>query len=182
MLEVRSLLDRCAEELGTPPLDYARASSTLFHPGRCASGSVAGRVIGHVGELHPLALRRFDLEGRVAAAEIDVAPLLELALPRKAQPLPRFPAVDRDLAVVLGDQVTAAELLSAMRSAAGPLLASLTAFDEYRGEQVPKGAKSVAVALTFRSPERTLTDAEVDGLMDGIRSKLTETYGAGFRA
>jgi phenylalanyl-tRNA synthetase beta chain len=180
-LEVRALLDRCADELGTPALAYARGQSTLFHPGRCASVSVDGRVIGHVGELHPLVLRRFDLDGRVAAAEIDVAPLLERAAPRKAQPLPRFPAVERDLAVVLADHVTAAELLTAIRSAAGPLLASLTAFDEYRGEQVPEGSKSVAVALTFRSPERTLTDAEVDGLMDGIRSKLTETYGAGFR-
>jgi phenylalanyl-tRNA synthetase beta chain len=181
VLEVRSLLDRCAAELGTPELGYARAQATLFHPGRCAAVSVGGRRIGHVGELHPLVLRRFDIEGRVAAAEIDVQPLLELAAPLRARPLPRFPAVERDLAVVVAEHVTAAELLETIRGAGGSLLASLTAFDEYRGEQVPEGSKSVAVALTFRSPERTLTDAEVDAQMGVIRSTLVDRYEAGFR-
>ena len=118
----------------------------------------------------------------MAAAEIDVRPLLELAAPKRARPLPRFPAVARDLAVVVPEQVTAAELLGTIRGAAGPLLESLTAFDEYRGEQVAEGSKSVAIALTFRSPERTLTDAEVDALMGGIRSTLADRFGAGFRS
>ena len=182
LLEVRSVLDRCASELGAPELEYAKAQVPLFHPGRCASVSAGGRLLGHVGELHPLVLRRLDVEGRVAAAEIDVEPLLELAAPRRARPLPRYPAVARDLAVVIPEEVTAAALLETIRGAAGDLLESLTAFDEYRGEQVPAGSKSVAVALTFRSPERTLTDAEVDALMGGIRSTLVQKYGAGFRA
>jgi phenylalanyl-tRNA synthetase beta chain len=182
VLQVRSALDRCAAELGAPPLEYGRAGARLFHPGRCAAVTAGGQVIGHLGELHPLVVRRFDLEGRVAALEIDVAPLLELARTPRVSPLPRYPAVERDLAVVVDESVAAADLLDAIRSAAGDLLESLDAFDEYRGEQVPEGSKSVAVSLTFRSAERTLTDAEVDALMNGIRSTLAEKYGAGFRA
>jgi phenylalanyl-tRNA synthetase beta chain len=182
VLALRSALDRFAAELGVTGLEYAKSASTLFHPGRCASVSVNGQALGQVGELHPLVVRRFDIDGRVAALEIDVLPLLERATTPRVKPLPRFPAVTRDLAVVVEEAVTAADLLSAIRDAGGPLLESLTAFDEYRGEQVPEGSKSVAFGLTFRSPERTLTDAEVDALMEAIRSKLVERYGAAFRS
>ena len=99
-----------------------------------------------------------------------------VAAPRRE--LPRFPAVERDLAVVVSEEVPAASLLAAIGSTGGELLASVTAFDEYRSPQLGDGVKSIAFALTFRSPERTLTDSEVDSLMASIRKRLEADHGA----
>jgi phenylalanyl-tRNA synthetase beta chain len=89
--------------------------------------------------------------------------------------------VDRDLAVVVDVGVEAAALLRTIESAGGPLLESVMAFDEYRGSQVPEGRKSVAFTMTFRSPERTLTDAEVDARLEEIRAALRKRHDASFR-
>jgi phenylalanyl-tRNA synthetase beta chain len=179
---LKSVLERGVGELGVATPAYKRSGATLFHPGRTAGVELAGSALGHAGELHPSVLRYFDLEGRAAAAEIDLEPVLAAIAPRTARPLPRFPAVDRDLAVVVADEVPAADLLATIRSAGAPLLESVTAFDEYRGAQVDPGAKSVAFALTFRSSERTLTDAEVDQQMAGIRQELERRHAARFRS
>jgi phenylalanyl-tRNA synthetase beta chain len=138
--------------------------------------------VGRLGELHPSTLREFDLAGRLMACELDLDMLLEARAPREAAELPRYPAVDRDLNVVVDEPVAAAELLATVREAAGPLMERVTAFDEYRGAQVPEGKKSIAVALTFRSPERTLTDSEVDAVMAEIRSALEQRHAARFRS
>ena len=114
--------------------------------------------------------------------EIDVQALIAAASPLAIQIPPRFPAVDRDLAVVVPAEVEAARLLAAIGAAGGELLVAVSAFDEYRGAQVGEGLKSVAFALTFRSPERTLTDAEVDALVAQVRTSLKAAFDAGFRA
>jgi phenylalanyl-tRNA synthetase beta chain len=142
---------------------------------------VCGRPAGHLGELHPTVLATFDLEGRAVALELELEPVLEVRLPRRARPLPRFPAVNRDLGVVVDESVTAAELKATIEAAGGDLLESATAFDEYRGSQVPEGRKSVAFAMTFRSSQRTLTDAEVDQSVEAIKAALRERHGAAFR-
>jgi phenylalanyl-tRNA synthetase beta chain len=111
-----------------------------------------------------------------------VARLLEGGRVRRYVPLPRFPAVDRDLAVVVPDDVEAAALTATIRRAGGELLTDVRAFDEYHGEQVGEGRKSLAFALTFRSPERTLTDEEVDRLLEDVRSTLRSEAGADFRS
>jgi len=101
---------------------------------------------------------------------------------RQAAELPRYPAVDRDLNVVVDETVAAADVLATLREPGGPLLERVTAFDEYRGIQVPEGKKSIAVALTFRSPERTLTDSEVDAVMAELRTALEQRHAARFRS
>jgi phenylalanyl-tRNA synthetase beta chain len=101
-------------------------------------------------------------------------------LPR-AQPLPRFPAVERDLAVVVEEHVAAGSLLAAINESAGELLEMARAFDEYHGAQVSEGHKSIAFTLTFRSPERTLTDAEVEKVMSEIKLALEKRHHARFR-
>jgi phenylalanyl-tRNA synthetase beta chain len=181
-LALKGALERAVAAIATPGLEYRRAAPPLFHPGRCAEVLVQGRSLGHVGELHPGVAGALDLEGRAVAAEIDLAPLLELDEPRRARPLPRFPAVVRDLAVVVPVQVPAGELHATIKAAGGELLESCRAFDEYRGSQLPDGLKSVAFALLFRSPERTLTDAEVDAALESIRKALRERHGAEFRS
>ena len=177
-LRLKAVADRLAADLAAGPVEYRRASSRLFHPGRTASLHLGGREVGIVGELHPATLRVFDLDGRAVALDLDADQLLAVAGERKARELPRFPAVDRDLAVVVADAVSVAELLATIGPTGGALLESVTAFDEYRSEQLGRRARSIAFALTFRSPERTLTDSEVDSLMVSIRSRLEAEHRA----
>jgi phenylalanyl-tRNA synthetase beta chain len=180
-LELKGALERAVDSLAPVEVAYEQAAATMFHPGRCAAVVVCGQRVGHIGELHPDVTREFDLEGRAVALEIEMAPILALDIPRRAKPLPRFPAINRDLAVVVAESVAAGELLRTIRESGGSLLESATAFDEYRGSQVPVGSKSLAFSMVFRSPERTLTDAEVDAQLDVIRSALRARHQATFR-
>jgi len=107
--------------------------------------------------------------------------VLAASLIARAQPLPRFPAVERDLAVVVEDHVAAGALLATIKEVGGDYLEQARAFDEYHGPQVPEGHKSIAFTLTFRSPERTLTDAEVDKVMAELRLTLEKRHRARFR-
>ncbi len=172
---MKSVLD------GFPACTFQRASTELFHPGRCAAVFLDARQLGYLGELHPSVIAGANLEGRLVAMEIDVEPVLNAADIKRAQPLPRFPAIERDLAVVVEEHVAAAALLAAIKEAGREFLENVRPFDEYRGTQVLEGHKSVAFALTFRSPERTLTDAEVDEVMAEIKIALEKKHGAGFR-
>jgi len=179
--QLKSVLDGCVASLSAPACAYQRAATELFHPGRCAAVVLDGRQLGYLGELHPTMTAGARLEGRLVAFEVDVEPVLAVSSVPRAQPLPRFPAVERDLAVVVEETVTARALLQAITESAGELLEHARAFDEYRGAQVPEGHKSVAFTLTFRSPERTLTDAEVDRVMSEIRLGLEKRHRARFR-
>jgi phenylalanyl-tRNA synthetase beta chain len=113
--------------------------------------------------------------------EIDLEPVLAAAGAARARSLPRFPAIERDLAIVVEEHVAAGALLTTIEEAGRDILESSRPFDEYRGAQVLEEHKSVAFALTFRSPERTLTDAEVDSVMNEIKLALEKKHGARFR-
>jgi phenylalanyl-tRNA synthetase beta chain len=178
---LKSVLDACLGALGAPPCTYQRGAQELFHPGRCAAVTLDGRLLGYIGELHPTVASAFKIEGRLVALEIDVEPVLTASRIPRAQPLPRFPAIERDLAVVIEDHVAAGAILAAIKESGGGFLERAFAFDEYQGTQVPEGHKSVAFTLTFRSPERTLTDAEVDHVMAEIRLGLEKRHKARFR-
>jgi len=178
---MKSVLDGCVRELGAPACSYRRASAEMFHPGRCAAVFLEARQLGYIGELHPFVVANAGLEGRLVAIEIDLDPVLATAEIRRGQPLPRFPAIERDLAVVVEEHVAAGALLATIKEAGRDILERSRPFDEYRGAQVPDGHKSVAFALTFRSPERTLTDAEVDNVMGEIKLALEKKHSARFR-
>ncbi|HUZ87447.1 MAG TPA: phenylalanine--tRNA ligase subunit beta [Candidatus Baltobacterales bacterium] len=178
---LKAVLDECVQTLGSSACTYQRAAGHLFHPGRCAAVILEGRQLGYIGELHPTVAAYRKVEGRLVAFEIDVEPVLANSAIPRAQPLPRFPGVDRDLAVVAEEHVAAGALLATIKEAGGELLELARAFDEYHGAQVPSGHKSIAFTLTFRSPERTLTDAEVDKPMAEIKLRLETKYGARFR-
>ena len=181
-LRLKSVMDRFALDLVTGSVRYHRASPPLYHPGRTASITVSGQEIGFVGELHPSTLTAFDLEGRAVALDIDAEALIAARGQRKATELPRYPAVQRDLAIAVDATVPAGELHRTIKEGGGSSLEYVRAFDEYRGDQVGEGRKSVAFTLTFRSPERTLTDAEVEKAMAEIRKRLEKKHGAGFRS
>ncbi|HEY4888698.1 MAG TPA: phenylalanine--tRNA ligase subunit beta [Candidatus Dormibacteraeota bacterium] len=178
---MKSVLAACIEALSAPECTYQRGAAELFHPGRCAAVILEGRQLGYLGELHPTVGADLKVGGRLVAFEIDVEPVLAGSRSPRAQPLPRFPAVERDLAVVVEEPVAAGSLLASIKESGGDLLENARAFDEYHGAQVPEGHKSIAFTLTFRSPERTLTDAEVDRVMTEIRSALEKRQQARFR-
>lgn len=178
---LKSVLAGCVESLAAPASTYQRAAAELFHPGRCAAVVMDGRQLGYIGEIHPTVSAHYRLEGRLVAFEIDVEPVLAASRVPRAQPLPRFPGVERDLAVVVDEHVAAGAALATIKEHGGDMLELARAFDEYQGAQVPEGHKSIAFTLTFRSPERTLTDAEVEGVMSEIRSGLEKKLSARFR-
>jgi phenylalanyl-tRNA synthetase beta chain len=178
---MKAVLAACVESLSAPACTYQRGAAELFHAGRCAAVVMEGRQLGYLGELHPTVSASLKVEGRLVAFEIDVEPVLASSHIPRAQPLPRFPAVEHDLAVVVEEHVAASSLLTAIEESAGDLLEMARAFDEYHGAQVPEGHKSIAFALTFRSPERTLTDAEVDKVMKDIRLALEKRHHVKFR-
>jgi phenylalanyl-tRNA synthetase beta chain len=158
-----------------------------FHPGRTAAlyvkaadGSLKRAAI--LGEIHPEVAENTECPERTYVAVADAATLMEAAtFARKYEQLPRFPATTRDLAVVVGDDVYAADLTGVIRAAGGSMLEDVKLFDVYKGSQVPEGMKSTAFALSFRAPDRTLTDEEVNASMDRILKSLEDKFGAKLR-
>src|SRR5260221_9203223 len=110
---LKSVLDGCLRALSAPACRYQRGAAELFHPGRCAAVTLEGRQLGYLGELHPTVAASLKVEGRFVAFEIDMVPVLESSRIPLAQPLPRFPAIERDLAVVVEKHAAAPSPLSA---------------------------------------------------------------------
>jgi phenylalanyl-tRNA synthetase beta chain len=151
----------------------------FLHPGRAAA-VLAGddAELGWIGELHPLVTRAWELDGPVAAFEVDFGTVAELA-PAAAgyRDVTTFPGVLQDIAVVVPEEVPAAHVEAAVRRGGGDLLDRLAIFDLYRGEQVGEGSKSLALRLEFRAPDRTLTDEEVAKRREAIERELAEIGG-----
>jgi phenylalanyl-tRNA synthetase beta chain len=162
---------------------FEQGERPFLHPGRTAT-VVAGdeRTLGWVGELHPSVAADWDLDGGAAAFEIDFDLLAEIAPPpARYRDVTTYPPVVQDIAVVVAEEMPAAEVEAVVRAAAGPLLDRLELFDVYRGDQVGEGNKSLALRLEFRSPERTLTDEDVAEARAAIERALAE-LGAKLRA
>ncbi|HEY48660.1 MAG TPA: phenylalanine--tRNA ligase subunit beta [Dehalococcoidia bacterium] len=151
-------------------------------PGRTAAVIVDGQQLGVLGEVHPKTAALFDISTEpVVLFEIDLEKLLPFAgaVPRY-QPLPRLPAIDRDLALVVDADIAANQIQAIIRSF--PLVSEVTLFDVYSGKQVPEGKKSLAFSVRYRSPQRTLTDEEVDRTQQKILEHLEREFGATLRS
>jgi phenylalanyl-tRNA synthetase beta chain len=178
---VKALLEGLMEAAGVEWRTEARGPAFL-HPGRTATITSNGRELGWIGELHPLVLREWELDGPVAAFELDVDALLALAPGSSTySDVTSFPAVLQDIAVIVPDDVSAEQLGEVVGQGGGDLLTSLRVFDLYRGEQVGEGNKSLALRLEFRAPDRTLTDEEVAERRTAIEQAL-EAIGGRLRA
>ncbi|AKK05841.1 phenylalanyl-tRNA synthetase beta subunit [Corynebacterium mustelae] len=162
-------------------LELRNAEYLPWHPGRCAELIVDGIVVGYAGELHPQVLERLELPARTCAMELNVSalPLTEV-LP--APVLSAFPTVKQDLALVVEENIPAEDLRKVIVEAAGPLLESVELFDVYRAESLGEGKKSLAFALTFRAPDRTLTDEECSKGRIAAAELAKERFGANMRA
>lgn len=170
---LKGMVEILLDEIGCPDCTFTAAMLPGYHPGRTAAINCSGEEIGAIGEIHPRVLEAYDIKERACALEVDLDKLYSLCDRRiQAREIPRYPAVERDLALVLEQSKAVAETVQVIKAAAGEWLEKVTLFDVYEGEQVPVGYKSLAFRLTFQSYERTLTDAEVNGQMDAIRHSL----------
>lgn len=169
--------------MNVPEARYtAEKHDPTFHPGRCARVSVGGVDLGCFGQIHPLVARSYGIDGEIFAAELNFTALLSLQLPEKTYtPLPKYPAVTRDIAVVCGEAVTVAALSDCIRAAGGKLLRSVELFDIYRGKGIASGSKSAAFRLTLRADDRTLTDADSDGVVSAVLAALGKELNAKLR-
>lgn len=163
---------------------FKQSEYPAFHPGRCAQVNVGDAVVGVMGELHPLVREAFDLPAQpVCALEFDLEALLaQVGKVRTMQPIPRFPSVSQDLAVVVDEDLPAQAVEEAIAEAGGRLLRRVELFDLYRGEPIPPGKKSLAYSLTYQAEDRTLTDEEVAQVQERIVRHLAEELGAELRA
>ncbi len=158
-------------------------SEPFLHPGRAGAALIDGRAIGWFGELHPLVAGAWDIDG-AAGFEIDLEAVIEAAArtPQLYEELAAFPELHQDLAVTVDAALPAARVVDIVRRAAGPTLVRAEVFDVYRGEQAGEGRVSLALRLVFRSPERTLTDADVARTRERILRELADEVGAVARA
>ena len=169
--------------MNVPEARYtAEKHDPTFHPGRCARVSMGGVDLGCFGQIHPLVARSYGIDGEIFAAELNFTALLSLQLPEKTYtPLPKYPAVPRDIAVVCDEAVTVAALSDCIRAAGGKLLRRVELFDIYRGKGIASGSKSAAFRLTLRADDRTLTDADSDGVVSAVLAALEKELNAKLR-
>ncbi len=153
-----------------------------YHPGRCAEVFVDGVSLGYMGQVHPLVAKNYGIDREVYCAEIDFTKLQGLLLPAVTYvPLPKYPAVTRDLSVVCDESLTVAEAQDTIAAAGGKLLRSVKLFDIFRGERLGQGKKSLAFSLELRADDRTLTDAEAEEVVTKVLSALAERHGIALR-
>ncbi len=174
--DVKGILEVALAELGIDGWELETGLGMPFHPGRSANILLDGRPVGRFGELRPSVARAFDLEAAVVAG-LSLEPLFERALRSlKVSELPSQPPALRDISMWLPDAVLASDVLETIRSAGGELLERVDVIDEYKANR-----RSVAFALTFRAPDRTLTAAEADAAREAIATACRERHGAEIR-
>lgn len=161
-------------------LNYEAGEEFGMMPGRVAQLSINGELVGVLGEMHPEVLSQFEIGQPVALFELDLSKVLERVPAQKLiASIPRFPAVEQDVAVVLDVDVPAGAIRAAFEGS--PLVASANPFDIYRGEQLPEGKKSVALSVRYQAPNRTLTQEDADREQGKILKRLSKQFGAELR-
>ena len=176
-------LDAVLGALRLPAAQYtADTTNPSYHPGRCARITIGGEDVGCLGQIHPLVAANYGMDCEVYCAEIRFDKLLALQLPEATYvPLPKYPAVTRDLAIVCREEVTVGEAEAVITQAAGKLLRNIRLFDVYRGTGVPEGKKSLAFSLELRADDRTLTDTDSETVTKNVLGALEGQLGAVLR-
>ena len=158
---------------------FEKSADTSLHPLNQAAITAEGKQIGVVGEVHPAVKEHFELMQPVFLFEINIPALLPLMKDKVYRPIPKFPATVRDIALVVDSGVTHQQILDTMKGFS--LVTEVALFDVYAGGQIPAGKKSMAYRLTFQSPDKTLTDQQVNGVQQAILKKLATGLGATLR-
>lgn len=179
---VKGIVETLLVNLGIPGVRYQPENVPGMHPGRTASLEAGGVVLGYLGSLHPAVIEAWNLK-ETYYFELNLAALEQAAQPQIGfKPLPKFPAIERDLAVVVPLDVPAGSLELAIREAAGELLEEVRLFDVYQGEQVEAGKKSLAFSLVYRAEDRTLTDEEAQARHNRVVEALEKAFQAELRS
>ena len=169
--------------LRTKKATYTAVSDNpTYHPGRCAMVSIDGVELGYIGQIHPLVAQNYGMDVDVYCCEINFTKLFELRLPDVTYtPLPKYQDVTRDLSLICDEAVTVAQVEDVITTAGGKLLRSVKLFDIYRGKGVAEGKKSMAFSLELRADDRTLTDADSEGVTSKVLAALSEKLNATLR-
>ncbi len=167
-------------KLNRQPYAFRPATKPWLHPGRSADVIVDEQVVGWLGQIHPQVAKALGIKKDVYAMELDASAIRQSALPRHEE-VSKFPAVRRDLAVMVKISVNFDEIRAVIEAIAGPLLKQVILFDVYTGESVESGCKSLAIGLILQEKNRTLSDKEVDKVVDEIVSSLKDELQAEIR-
>jgi len=180
---LKGCVEAMLRALGTKELSFeAESGNPSYHPGRCARVSAGGRELGVLGQVHPLVCRRYGIETEVCCAQLELDAMFDCrgADPSYA-PLPKFPAVTRDIAVVCDEDIPAARLIATIRASGGGYLDDCRIFDVYTGSHIPEGKKSVAFSLVMRAEDQTLTDSHAEEIVASVLEALGREHGAVIR-
>jgi len=179
--DVKADLEALLALSGNPAaFTFAADSHPALHPGQSARLLRDRQPVGWIGALHPELLRTLDISGNVLVFEVELASIQKGTLPKFAE-LSRFPAIRRDLALVVDRTISAAQLIETLHKAAPSFLRELKLFDVYQGEHIDSGRKSIALGLTLQEQSRTLTEEDVEGAIQGILKALNTELGATLR-
>lgn len=179
---LKGIIEELLSALGITGAEYVRATHKAFHPYQTAHLVIGGKVIGILGRIHTRIEREHDFRNPVYAAELDFEELASLIKQKgKFKPLPTYPAVERDLAFIVPEDVEAGAIAKVIMEACEGFAESVTPFDEYRSEQLGKGVKSLAFSILLRAPDRTLKGEEVEELMERAKRAVCERFGAKVR-
>jgi len=181
--DLKGIVEELLHTLGIKEYTVEKESQNpSFHPGRTAKLYVNGKELGIFGEVHPAVLENFEIGIRSYVAMLDFNLLCNASnLNVKYKPLPKYPAVTRDISMLVNEQVMVKEIETVIKKCSGKLLEELKLFDVYKGKQIPEGMKSVAYSIVFRAADRTLTDEDVNHVFDKIVKALQENLGAQLR-
>jgi len=182
--DLKGILAALLEALHIEAVRYESAGHPSFHPGKQAKVQAGEREIGVFGELHPVIRQNYDLPGSpLLAAELDLDMLLPLIPERYiSQPVPAYPPVLEDLALVVDETLPAERVAEVIHQAGGKIVTGVRLFDVYRGEKIGAGKKSLAYSLTYQAPNKTLTDRDVAGIRTRILRRLEQELGAALRS
>lgn len=175
--DVEAILELSANDKA---YSFVAAKHPALHPGQSAAIVVDGKEIGVIGTVHPELERKFGLNGRTIVFEIEWSAINRKVIP-EAVALSKFPANRRDIAVVVDEAVASGDIVNACLEVGGEFLKAAKLFDVYVGKGVEEGKKSLAIALTLQSNERTLEDADIAGAVDAIVTHVSEKFGASLR-
>jgi phenylalanyl-tRNA synthetase beta chain len=183
-LDATGIVEALMDELGIDTWSLGDPPGPPMHPGRAATVLIEDAPVGVAGELHPRVADALELDGRVAVAELEVQALMRAAAGARftLADVPRFPPIRRDLAFVVPETAPVGRVQAALEEAAGALLGSSALFDVHRGPPLPEGTKSVAFAVEFRTPTRTLTAEEADRAVGAVEDRLRADFGATLRS
>lgn len=178
--DLKGMIDEMISLMGMDqPVYEAEKNLPMYHPGRCANIIYNGELLGTIGEMHPDVTERYGIDERVYTCELLFSVIMLQAKSEILyQPLPKYPAVTRDISLTVDEIVTVGAIEEVIRESGEAILEDASLFDVYRGKQVGEGKKSVAFALTYRDAEKTLTDEEVNSVHTKVLEALKTELGA----